>query len=156
MNIILPCQGGSGGRISLVPGDHINRPSDYCNSLIEVQEKQAPPPMQLKVVGLLPKSSPLWKMYCKARQFYLLTQWVALRPNFIVLLCLTPDDLVNPLSCIVPWCTVLYYFTLSNARRFYSWRGEHSLTGKGLIGNTFSFNGKLFINKRNNAIIRSI
>jgi hypothetical protein len=56
-NFALP--GWLRGRISLVPGDHINRPSDYCNSLIEVQKKQAPPPMQLKVVGLLPKSSPL-------------------------------------------------------------------------------------------------
>jgi hypothetical protein len=60
MNIILPCQGGSGGggRISLVPEDHINRPSDYCNSLIEVQ-KNTPTPMELKVVGQLQIQPPL-------------------------------------------------------------------------------------------------
>jgi hypothetical protein len=33
-----------GDRISLVPGDNINRPSDYCNSLIESSKKAAPPP----------------------------------------------------------------------------------------------------------------
>jgi hypothetical protein len=43
-NFALPGWLGGGGRISLVPGDHINRPSDYCNSLIEVQKKQPLPP----------------------------------------------------------------------------------------------------------------
>jgi hypothetical protein len=28
---------------------------------------------------------------------------------------------VDPLSCIVPQCTLLYYFTLSNGRQFYSY-----------------------------------
>jgi hypothetical protein len=58
-------------------------------------------------------------------------------PYFIILLCLTPDDFthqgessatqwvnlpmhpVNPLSGNAPRCTTFYYFTLSNARRFY-------------------------------------
>ena len=31
---------------------------------------------------------------------------------------------INPLSCIAPWCALLYYFTLSNAIRFYLSRGE--------------------------------
>jgi hypothetical protein len=30
-----------------------------------------------------------------------------------------PVCLVNPLSCIAPYCALLYYFTLSNTRQFY-------------------------------------
>jgi hypothetical protein len=49
---------GSGGRISLVPGNHINRPSDYCNSLIEVQKKQPPPPNTSKTGSPAPQIQP--------------------------------------------------------------------------------------------------
>jgi hypothetical protein len=61
-------------------------------------------------------------------------------PYFIILLCLMPDNFtrqgesaatqwvnqtlpmhpVHPLSGIAPRCVLLYYFTLSNARLFYS------------------------------------
>jgi hypothetical protein len=37
--------------------------------------------------------------------------------------------LLNSLSCIAPWCAACYYFTLSNARWFYSSRGALVLNG---------------------------
>ena len=73
-------------------------------------------------------------------------------PYFIILLCLTPDDLtrqgesaatqwvnqtlpmhpVNPLSGNAPGCVLLYYFTLSNTRQFYS-SGEECCHSMGYI-----------------------
>jgi hypothetical protein len=43
---------------------------------------------------------------------------------------LAPSLYLNPLSCIVHLCSVLYYFTLSNSRRFNSPRGK----GRALAG----------------------